>query len=167
MSNKFYDLLGLNKDDNPSDGQIKKAYKRKALKWHPDRNIKNKEYAEKKFKEINQAYEILSDPEKRNIYDTYGEQAATSNNPHMKNPFTFSNAGQHRTFHFTTNMDGFDGLGGIHNMGGTHDILSSLFGNEQIFKNRSSRRRRPKILRYPLYLSLEDISRGITKKMKT
>ena len=70
---KFYEILSL--DKNCSEHDIKKAYKKAALKYHPDRNPNNKETAEKKFKEIGQAYKILSDPNKRNIYDKYGEDA--------------------------------------------------------------------------------------------
>lgn len=68
----YYKILGVSKDAN--DEEIKKAYKKLALKWHPDRNSKNKEEATKKFKEISEAYEVLSDKDKRNIYDQYGEE---------------------------------------------------------------------------------------------
>lgn len=67
---KFYDLLGVTPD--VTEAQLKKAYRVNALKYHPDKNQDNAEAAEK-FKEISGAYEILSDPQKREIYDTYGE----------------------------------------------------------------------------------------------
>ena len=60
---KFYDILGVSK--TASDSEIKKAYKKQALKWHPDKNKDNSEYAEKKFKEVGFAYRVLSDPKKR------------------------------------------------------------------------------------------------------
>lgn len=67
---KFYDLLGVAPDaDEPT---IKKAYRRQALKYHPDRNPDNPE-AEEKFKEIAAAYEVLTDSEKRSLYDRFGE----------------------------------------------------------------------------------------------
>ena len=61
----LYDILGITKGADPS--QIKKAYRKLALKYHPDRNSTNKEEAEKKFKEISEAYEILSNDEKKNM----------------------------------------------------------------------------------------------------
>ena len=68
-SSDFYELLGVSKD--AQDSEIKKAYRKLAMKYHPDKNPDDKG-AEKKFKEISQAYAILSDPKKRNNYDKYG-----------------------------------------------------------------------------------------------
>jgi len=72
MGKDYYKLLGVEKDC--SDDDLKKAYKKQALKWHPDRNPDNKESAEKKFKEISEAFEVLSDKQKRGIYDQFGEE---------------------------------------------------------------------------------------------
>ena len=66
----FYNLLGV--DKNASDAEIKKSYRRMAMKFHPDRNKDKPEQAEEKFKQIKQAYEILSDPKKRAAYDQFG-----------------------------------------------------------------------------------------------
>ena len=71
MSKNYYELLGISK--NASEDDIKKSYRKLAVKWHPDKNPNNKEEAEKKFKEISEAYQVLSDPSKREIYDNYGE----------------------------------------------------------------------------------------------
>ncbi|NWS31955.1 DNJB8 protein, partial [Polioptila caerulea] len=68
----YYKVLGLQKDASQDD--IKKSYHKLALKWHPDKNPRNKEEAEKKFKEIVEAYEILSDPQKRTCYDKSVEE---------------------------------------------------------------------------------------------
>ncbi|KAG6914359.1 hypothetical protein DXG01_000831 [Tephrocybe rancida] len=67
----YYDILGIQK--SASDDEIKKAYKKMALKWHPDRN-KNSEDATKKFKEVSEAFEVLSDSNKRAVYDQFGEE---------------------------------------------------------------------------------------------
>ncbi|KAF1997597.1 DnaJ-domain-containing protein [Amniculicola lignicola CBS 123094] len=68
---KFYELLGVAPD--ASEAQLKTAYRKGALKWHPDKNAHNPD-AEAKFKELSRAYEVLSDPDKRQLYDQYGEQ---------------------------------------------------------------------------------------------
>lgn len=69
MSNNFYDTLGINK--SASADEIKKAYRKQAMKYHPDKN-KGDTNAEKKFKEVNEAYQTLSDPGKKKQYDTFG-----------------------------------------------------------------------------------------------
>ncbi|KAF9037682.1 DnaJ domain-containing protein [Panaeolus papilionaceus] len=71
MGVDYYKLLGI--DKSATDEEIKKAYKKMALKWHPDRN-KNSEEATKKFKEISEAFEVLSDSNKRAVYDQFGEE---------------------------------------------------------------------------------------------
>lgn len=69
----YYETLGVSK--SATEQEIKKAYKRLAMKFHPDRNLDNKEEAEEKFKEIKEAYEILMDADKRAAYDQYGHAA--------------------------------------------------------------------------------------------
>ena len=66
----YYDILGVGKD--ASQDEIKKAYRKQAVEWHPDKHKDDKEAAEKRFKEINEAYQILSDAEKRRAYDQFG-----------------------------------------------------------------------------------------------
>ncbi|XBT18299.1 MAG: DnaJ domain-containing protein [Candidatus Shikimatogenerans sp. Tduv] len=70
MSKDYYNILGVNK--NSSDLDIKKAYRKLALKYHPDKNIDNKKESEKKFKEISEAYNVLGNKEKKKNYDKYG-----------------------------------------------------------------------------------------------
>lgn len=68
----YYEVLGVQRYASPED--IKRAYRKVALKWHPDKNPENKEEAERKFKEVAEAYEVLSNGEKRNVYDKYGKE---------------------------------------------------------------------------------------------
>ncbi|MDC4459518.1 DnaJ domain-containing protein, partial [Acinetobacter baumannii] len=77
MKKDSYELLGI--DKNASDADIKKALRKSAMKYHPDRMVnadeKEKKEAEEKFKELNEAYQVLSDPEKKQLYDQYGHAA--------------------------------------------------------------------------------------------
>lgn len=113
----YYEVLGVPK--NASDDEIKKAYRKLAVKYHPDKNPGNKE-AEEKFKEINEAHDVLSDKQKRARYDQFGHAGVGggAGNPFAGggNPFAggFNYGGQ--TFNFD--------FGG----GGLDDILGNLFG---------------------------------------
>lgn len=71
----YYDILGVSKSAKQS--HIKQAYRRMAVKWHPDKNPDNKEEATKKFREVAEAYEVLGDPQKREKYDTFGKSDAS------------------------------------------------------------------------------------------
>lgn len=120
----YYDLLGVSKTASAAD--IKSAYRKLALKWHPDRN-KSKE-AEGKFKEINEAYEVLSNKDKRDKYDQFGHAAfggGTGYNPFGQqgsgNPFSsyYSSGG-------SVNFEDLFGAGG--DFGDPFDVFSSFFG---------------------------------------
>ena len=80
---KLYDRLNVK--TNATNSEIKKAYRKLSLKWHPDKNVNNKEEATKKFQEITEAYSILSDSEKRNLYDQMGMDSV-NNNAQQFNP---------------------------------------------------------------------------------
>lgn len=73
----YYDILELPRNSSTAD--IKKAYRKLALKWHPDKNPDRKEEAERRFKQISEAYEVLSDEKKRRIYDQYGKDGLLGN----------------------------------------------------------------------------------------
>jgi DnaJ family protein A protein 2 len=97
MSNThLYEILNVKQD--ASDKEIKKQYKMLALKWHPDKNPNNVEESKKKFEEIANAYQILSDPKKREIYDKYGEEGLTENNSGFSAEDMFSHIFQNGAF---------------------------------------------------------------------
>ena len=81
----YYAVLGVNRDVD--EDALKKSYRKLALKWHPDRNPTNKSTAEKKFKEISEAYEVLSDKNKRAIYDQFGEEGLKGGMPPPESGF--------------------------------------------------------------------------------
>uniref|UniRef100_A0A1J3GAX7 Chaperone protein dnaJ 2 n=1 Tax=Noccaea caerulescens TaxID=107243 RepID=A0A1J3GAX7_NOCCA len=129
---KFYEILGVPKTAAPED--LKKAYKKAAIKNHPDKGGDPE-----KFKELAQAYEVLSDPEKREIYDQYGEDAL---------------------------KEGMGGGGGGHD---PFDIFSSFFGGGGSpfggGSSRGRRQRRGEDVVHPLKVSLEDVYLGTMKKL--
>jgi molecular chaperone DnaJ len=134
----YYEVLGLNKD--ASEEEIKKAYRKLAMKHHPDRNPDSKD-GEEKFKEAKEAYEILTDAEKRRAYDAYGHAGV---NPQM-------GAGP-----------GQEGFGGFAEAFG--DIFSDIFGGGQ-GRGRASVFRGAD-LRYNLEVSLEQAARGTETKIR-
>ncbi len=119
MAKDFYDILGLKK--GASADEIKQAYRKLALQYHPDRN-KTKE-AEEKFKEINEAYAVLSDPEKRKQYDAYGPEQFNQrySEEDIFRGFDFQNI--FRNMGFDVGQQGFSGFGSI------DDIFDNLFNN--------------------------------------
>lgn len=92
MPKDYYKVLGVNRD--AGDDELKKAYRKLALKWHPDRNQNNKEESEKKFKEIAEAYEVLTDKQKRAVYDQYGEEGLKAGAPDASGS-SFQGGGAH------------------------------------------------------------------------
>jgi molecular chaperone DnaJ len=136
----FYEVLGVNRD--ASDEEIKKSYRKLAMKYHPDRNPDNPK-AEEQFKEAKEAYEILSDEQKRAAYDQYGHAGV---DPSMG----ASGAG------------GF-GAGGFSDAFG--DIFGDIFGGARAGGQRSNVYRGAD-LRYNMEISLEDAARGTETKIR-
>lgn len=147
MAKDYYEVLGV--DKGADDATIKKAYRKLAMKYHPDRNPDNKE-AEEKFKEIGEAYEVLSDADKRAAYDRMGHEA-------------FKNGG----------MGGAGGAGGFGGFTDPMDIFAQMFGGMGGFggfgggQRRQADPRRPgSDLRYDLDITLEEAARGCTKTLE-
>ena len=127
--NDYYDLLGVTKTS--SGQEIKNAYRKKALEWHPDRHQGgDKEEAERKFKEINEAYQILSDPSKKGAYDNYGHDAFSPGGMGSRgggNPF--AGGGQGSPFTYTwSSGGGQQNPFGYTDFGDPFDIFESFFG---------------------------------------
>ena len=147
----YYEVLGVEK--NATADQIKKAYRKKAIEYHPDKNPGNKE-AEDKFKEAAEAYEVLSNPDKRARYDQFGH-AGMSGAAGNGGPFGgFSGGGMSMDDIFSMFGDIFGGRGGFGGFGG-----GDYSSNQQ-------RRFRGSDLRVKVKLNLKEISTGVEKKFK-
>lgn len=156
----YYKLLGVDRGAKAED--IARSYKRLARKYHPDLNPGNKQ-AEDKFKEINEAYEVLKDPEKRRLYDQLG--------PNWQHGQQFNGEPGFENVHFTFNGKNFDG-------GGFSDFFETLFGGgnghgfpggasagrpnfgPDPFGGFSSRPRRGRDIEAQLDLTLEEVGQG-------
>ncbi len=151
MKRDYYEILGVPK--NADLPQIKKAYRSLALKYHPDRVPQDqKKQAEEKFKEISEAYGVLSDPQKRQMYDQYGH------------------AGIDQRYTAEDIFRGAD-FSSIFEEAGLGDIFSHFFGDSlfDIFSGtttRTSRSRRGHDIQYEVEVTLEEAYTGIKKKIK-
>jgi molecular chaperone DnaJ len=138
----FYEVLGVER--TASVEEIKASYRKAALKWHPDRNPENKHEAEARFRECTEAYSVLSDQEKRQIYDTYGHAG-------------LSNVGGGVDFNGTVFQD-------------FHDIFGDFFGFEDLFgsggRRGRNRAQRGSDLRYDMTLTFEEAAAGVSTKIK-
>lgn len=141
----YYEVLGVEK--NASADEIKKAYRKKAIQYHPDKNPGDKA-AEEKFKEAAEAYEVLSDPQKRQRYDQFGHAG-------MGGAGGFSGGGM-------SMEDIFSHFGDI--FGGAGFDLGDLFGGGG--RSRGPRMRRGSDMRVKVRLTLEEIATGCEKKIK-
>src|SRR5947209_11209464 len=139
----LYEILSISRSSSAEE--IKSAYRKAALKWHPDRNPENKPHAEEKFREATEAYSVLSDPQKREAYDRYGHAG-------------ISGVGFEGGFNSSIFQD-------------FQDIFGDFFGFEDIFAGGGGRRgrnrpQRGSDLRYDMTLSFEEAAAGVTTKIK-
>src|SRR5665213_3402825 len=145
---EYYEFLGVARD--ASGDQIKSAYRKAALKWHPDRNPEDKHESEANFRKASEAYSVLSDAQKRSVYDRFGHAG-------------LSNRGFESTGFNATIFEEFQ------------DILGDLFGVEDVFSaggarraggKRGARGQRGADLRYDMALSFEDAAAGVATKVR-
>jgi len=140
----YYEVLTVEREATPDE--IKSAYRKAALKWHPDRNPENKEQAEEKFRESTEAYSVLSDAQKRAAYDRFG--------------------------HAGVSGGGADGGFDASIFEGFQDIFGGMFGFEDLFgggggrRGGQSRTQRGQDLRYDLTLTFEEAAHGMRTKIK-
>lgn len=187
MGKDFYKILGISKGSN--DDEIKKAYRKLALKYHPDKN--KSPQAEERFKEIAEAYEVLSDKKKRDIYDQYGEEGLKGGVPGSAGEsggnYSYTYHGDPRaTFaQFFGSSDPFGIFFGssdgsrlfesqmfmndddtIYNMqaGGPGGAFRTQSFNAQPNRKRQMQQDRP--IEYDLFVTLEEVDKGCVKKMK-
>ena len=132
----YYDLLGVHR--GASDEDIKRAFRKLAMEYHPDRN--RREGAAEKFKEINEAYQVLSDSQKRAAYDRFGHAGVSGNG-------------------------GARGFEGFDNFAGFGDIFDAFFGGSAT-RTRPNAPRRGADLKYALSIDLEDAAFGVEKEIK-
>ena len=180
MGRDYYTILGIPR--NSTDEDIRKAYRKLALKYHPDKN--KSPGAEERFKEVAEAYEVLSDKKKKDIYDQYGEEGLKGGIPGS------GGEGQHYTYQFSgdpkatfqqffgTNDPfshffniGMEGPGSsgifVHMNGGDSfgSYSSGCDGDHFMSSSMTSSSQDPAIVK-ELYVTLEEVMTGITKKMK-
>ncbi|KAM0945687.1 putative DnaJ domain, Chaperone J-domain superfamily [Dioscorea sansibarensis] len=187
MGVDYYNILKVNR--NATDEDLKKSYRRMAMRWHPDKNPDNKKEAEAKFKQISEAYDVLSDAQKRAIYDQYGEEglkgmpppgsgSSTSyaNGPSGPANFHFNPRNAEDIFaeFFGGSGFGFEPTGRAKSMRfqtdgrfGGHDINSAYRTySEGVGSGGSSQPRKAPPVESKLACSLEELYTGSTRKMK-
>ncbi|KDQ19385.1 hypothetical protein BOTBODRAFT_102770 [Botryobasidium botryosum FD-172 SS1] len=188
MGKNYYDILGVSK--TATDDEIKKAYKKQALKWHPDRNSGNAKAGEK-FKEVGEAFEVLSDSNKRAVYDQFGEEGLKGGGGGpppgaggFPEGFSGFGGGQGNPFpgaSFTFTSSGPGGARGGFAPSDPNLIFDGgMFGGGMPHAHGTNTRKRPAPssngnagpppppdeFTRPLKLSLEDLYSGVTKKLK-
>ncbi|CCI43877.1 unnamed protein product [Albugo candida] len=193
MGRDYYSILGVQR--SASDDELKKAYRKLALKWHPDKNPNNKEAAQKKFQDVSEAYEVLSDKEKRQVYDQYGEEGlkgsaqagpeASGGFPggfsggfsQFPGGFSFHSSDASKIFEQffgTSNINEaehmdpmfvFGNMGGFGGMGKQHRGGGMRMSIDDMFGGQPSRKR-PELWKRSLECTLDQLYTGATRKLK-
>lgn len=155
----YYDILGVSK--GASADEIKKAYRKQALEWHPDRHKDDKATAEKRFKEINEAYQVLSSPQKKQMYDQYGSAGGPAGNPFAGggNPFAGGFGGQNGPFTYTYTSNGQNPFGNV-DFGDPFDIFEAFFGGGNPFGGRAKQ-----VPRYSITIEFLEAVKGVSKEV--
>ncbi|KAL6646879.1 hypothetical protein ACP70R_015573 [Stipagrostis hirtigluma subsp. patula] len=190
MGVDYYKVLQVER--GASDDELKKAYRKLAMKWHPDKNPSNKKEAEAKFKQISEAYEVLSDSQKRAVYDQYGEDGLKGQGPPPGAGPSGSSyyGGDESTFRFNPRSaddifaeffgfsSPFSGMGGMgggaeRGMRGSRFGMfgDDIFGSFPQFPSEASmhvpqRSQKAPPIENRLPCNLSDLYKGTTKKMK-
>lgn len=156
MSTKrdYYEILGVTK--SATAAELKSAYRKMALKWHPDKNADEKQEAEKKFKEINEAYQVLSDPKKKQAYDQFGHAAFDPASGMGGNPF--SGGFSQGPFTYTYSTSGGQNPFGNADFGDPFEIFEQFFGG-----GFSRAAQRP---RYSLSIEFMEAVTGVEKEVE-
>ena len=151
MGKDYYQILGIER--NATQDEIKKAYRKQAMKYHPDRT-KGDKASEAQFKEASEAYEVLSDEKKKSAYDRFGEDG-------LKGAFSGRGGGfTWQDFHHANDFE--DIFGNIFG----DSIFGDLFGGRRSSRSRSAQAKRGEDLRVTLKLTLEEIASGAVKTIK-
>eukprot|EP01087_Luapelamoeba_hula_P019411 TRINITY_DN6422_c0_g2_i1.p1 TRINITY_DN6422_c0_g2~~TRINITY_DN6422_c0_g2_i1.p1 ORF type:complete len:334 (+),score=87.87 TRINITY_DN6422_c0_g2_i1:106-1107(+) len=179
MGKDYYSILGVSR--TATEEELKKAYKKGALKWHPDRNQNNKEAAEEKFKELAEAFEVLNDPQKRTVYDQFGEEGLKGGMGGGGGPggasgfpggsFNFRPGRAEDVFaQFFGGMGGMGGMGGRGGGGGfsmffDDDMMGGMGGGMGGMGGRKRPRQAAPTVKH-FGCTLEELASGTTKRMK-
>ncbi len=165
-SRDYYEVLGVAK--SASDSELKAAYRKQALAWHPDRHQSDKKVAEEKFKEINEAYEVLSDSQKKAAYDQYGHAAFQQGgfgSAAGQGPFG-GGFRQQGPFTYTWSSGGGEGGQGFDfsdfGFSDPFDIFEQFFGGGSPFGGR----RQPRKAVYSIMIDFMEAAKGVSKEVE-
>ena len=177
MGVDYYNVLNV--PPSASEDDLKKSYRRLAMKWHPDKNPSSKKEAEAKFKQISEAYDVLSDPQRRQIYDQYGEDGLKSSDlptPATQPSHSSSNNNNEFRYYprdaedifnefFGASGDAFGGGGRWESGNGGGSRFRSAEAGSQTSRKATANRKAPAI-ESKLACTLEELYKGGRRKMR-